>query len=182
MSTVKVKFRKFYGVERLRPLFEGNIEPYLRVVGNSGQVSEDCFKPFGKHNQEQIELKEKGKGGAPTKTFILIEYPDKSKQGLVLEQFFYPKTIQEKIKLLGAKPILFFYIEYQKDNNKIQNFLSQIYFIRKDGSIWESFDMRALYSYKNDLVTLETFVYKEDESKIIEGKERLRGKFVGECV
>jgi hypothetical protein len=185
MSTVKVKFRKHYNTERLRPFNEGFDEPYLRVIGNSGQVPEETFKTYGLHNQAQIDLISKNKKGSATKTFILIKYPDNTQKGYMFEQFFYPETIKEKAKQLGGKPSIFFYVEAEHNGKKFINHISVVFFF-KGNNIWESFDMDALY-YHNEktnekVVTLETFVYKEDESKIIEGKERLRGKFVGECV
>lgn len=185
MSTVKVKFRKFYGVERLRPFNEGFEEPYLKVVGNSGQVSEEMFKTYGLYNQAQIDLISKNKKGSPTKTFMLVKYPDNTQKGYMFEQFFYPKKIQEKAKQLGGRASLFFYVEAEHNGTKFENFVSAVFFF-KGNNIWESFDMDALY-YQNQktnekVVTLETFLYKPSEEEVLEVKERLRGKFVGKCV
>ena len=138
-------------------------------------ISEDSsyFKELGKENYTEILKKERGR---PFKTFVRFDLPNGEYRAAVLFQFLTPKRLVKKFKEdYNSKVHSFAYI--LNDNTT-----TNLFFYNKKGKLMESFDTRVLYSYANNKVTVENKVYKPSEQEILEGKERLRGKFVGECV
>jgi hypothetical protein len=163
MSTVKVKFRDV----------EVKLQPWQEVLRPCAVKEDDKrFDTLGIENQLEID---KGQRGRPFKTFVFMELPNGERTAALFFQYIKPQRLVKKIEKERQGKIINF--AYMLDTHT-----SNLFFYNKKGILMESFDTRVLYSYKDNLVTIQNKRFIEPESKIIEGKERLRGKFVGECV
>jgi hypothetical protein len=150
------------------------LDPTVKPLGPEA-VSEDSsyFKKLGIENNEEIN---KGQRGRPFKTFVRFDLPDGGYRAVVLFQYIKPQRLVKKFKEdYNSKVHSFAYI--LNDNST-----TNLFFYNKKGKLMESFDTRVLYSYNNNKVTIENKVYKPSEEEILEGKEKLKRKFVGECV
>jgi hypothetical protein len=137
---------------------EVKLQPWQEVLCPCAVKEDDKrFDTLGIENQLEID---KGQRGRPFKTFVFMELPNGERTAALFFQYIKPQRLVKKIE--------------KERQGKIINFA---YILDT-----HTFDTRVLYSYKDNLVTIQNKRFVEPESKIIEGKERLRGKFVGECV